>query len=98
MDIENIKTRLMQEYGYPAKGADLIVQQLTQLDHRLRDPFTRWWETGAEPAIEVEGYTLERLIIEQGMNPVASFLTLDWLLRDPGKAKASLRKGHDQVS
>lgn len=32
------------------------------------------------------------------MNEVAGFLTLDWLLREPEKAIASLKKGHDTIS
>ncbi len=31
------------------------------------------------------------------MKPPAALLTLDWLLREPDKAVASLRKGHDWV-
>ena len=42
------------------------------------------------PKLSIAGYTLQRLIDEHGMLPVAAFLTLDWLLRDPARATASL--------
>jgi hypothetical protein len=97
MDTEIIKGRLTKEFGYPPKGAELVAHQLLQLNPRLYDEFTIWWQNGIVPEIEIEGYTLKRLMNEHSMNPIASFLTLDWLLRDPEKAKASLEKGHDHV-
>lgn len=97
MDIEMMENRLRKEYGYPPKGAELVARQLSQLNPKLFDEFMRWWESGKIPEIEIEGYTLTRLMREHRMNPIASFLTLDWLLRDPEKAKASLEKGHDRI-
>ena len=48
--------------------------------------------------IEVEGFTVERLQNEHGMNLVASVLTLDYLERDPENALKSLSKGHDEIN
>jgi len=98
MEIEKIKSRLIQEFGYSEKGAELVTRQLLQLDPKLADAFARWWQDGNTTDIEIEGFTMQRLINEHDMNPIAAFLTLDWLIREPNKALISLAKGHDSVS
>lgn len=98
MEIEKIKSRLVQEFGYSEKGAELVARQLAQLDPKLADAFSRWWRDGSTTDIEIEGFTVQRLMNEHRMNPIAAFLTLNWLLREPNKALISLAKGHDSVS
>lgn len=98
MDRNTIVNRLEQEFGYPRQGAELVATRLESLRGPLRDAFVRWWESGTLPDLTIEGYTVERLMRDQRMNPIASFLTLDWLEREPEKAIASLKKGHDQIS
>jgi hypothetical protein len=63
----------------------------------VKDAFTTWWQDGTLPFLEVEDYSVSTLIEEHDMNPIAAFLTLDWLAREPHLAKKSLRKGHDYV-
>jgi hypothetical protein len=45
----------------------------------------------------VEGYSIERLMKEFGMNPIAAFLALDWLIRDPDTARALIKRGFDRI-
>jgi hypothetical protein len=70
---------------------------LSRLQPQLQEPFEHWFETGEFPTLEIEGYNADRLIGNMGMNMAATFLSLDWLLREPKSAKASLDKGHDHV-
>lgn len=98
MERTAIITRLEQDFKYPPQGAELVATRLAGLQGPLRDAFVRWWESGTLPDLTIGGYTVERLMREQRMNPIASFLTLDWLEREPEKAIASLKKGHDQIS
>lgn len=44
-----------------------------------------------------EGYTVKGLIKDYSMNPIAAYLTLDYLEKQPDEAKKSLKKGHDIV-
>ena len=97
MEIEQLMDRLTREYGYTARGAEIVVAQLQRLDPQLATEFEKWWGDGDTPEIEIEQYTFERLQREQDMNPIAAFLTLDWLLREPKKAKKTLTKGHDKI-
>lgn len=96
--LESLIPRLCYEFNYPENGARILVSKLIKCNPIIQNAFSIWWEKGIIPSeLEIEGYSMERLINEHGMNPIAAFLTLDWLLREPQKAKQSLQKGHDQV-
>jgi len=100
MDAQSLIPRLVAEFGYPQAGAQLVADKLADASPDIQDAFMRWWTTGRLPDpenLEIEGYTVQRLMEEHGMKPVAAFLTLDWLRREPEKARASLKKGHDWV-
>lgn len=98
MDSQAIVTRLTSEYGYSVSGAQVVADKLHTCDQTILRAFKEWWETGELPELTVEGYSVSKLIKEHNMKAPAAFLTLDWLLREPEKAKASLRKGHDKVT
>jgi hypothetical protein len=89
--------RLMAEFGYPRPGAELLAQKLVGMSDTVWRAFWAWWETGVLPDLAIEGYTVQRLLAEHNMKLIAAFLTLDYLCREPEKARASLRKGHDRV-
>jgi hypothetical protein len=95
---DDVITRLTDEFKYPAKGAQLVATKLQALTLEIRPYFEAWWFGGPIPDLQIEGFTVRKLMEEHGMNPIASFLTLDWLAREPEKALASLRKGHDKIS
>jgi hypothetical protein len=94
---QGIYKRLVDEYGYPPPGARVAAQRLAELSGAVREAFDHWWTSGEPPELEIGGFTLVRLAVEHGMNPIAAFLTLDWLARDPAAAHASLGRGHDQL-
>jgi len=81
--------RLQNELGYSADGASAVSNRIIQARKGVQAAFWRWWWTG-EMALTVEGYTPDRLVWDHGLTPIAAFLTLDWLLRDPDAAKISL--------
>jgi hypothetical protein len=89
--------RLQSEYGYPLKGAQLMAEKLVACQPVIKGAFMKWWQAGEFTPLEVEGYTWNQLMEKHGMKPLAALVTLDWLLREPEKAKQSLRKGHDFI-
>jgi len=95
---QEIKDRLVTEFGYPAIGADLITDKILNLQPELSQPFEEWWTTGDIPSLNIEGFSLEDLETNHSMNTIAAFLTLDWLIREPEKARTSLNRGHDHVN
>lgn len=94
---QELTGRLTSELSYTPAGAELIADKIESLQPRLREAFESWWETGELPAVEVEGYTVERLVREHSLKPLAALLTLDWLLREPRVAKATIERGHDRI-
>lgn len=97
MDTQTLIESLTQDYGYPPDGAALVADKITRLTAPVDQAFSAWWQTGQPPTIELQGYTVERLMNEHTMNAIAAFLTLDWLNREPDKALAALKKGHDWI-
>ena len=92
---KDIVNRLIVEFDYPEYGAVIAARKLLHLQGSIRLLFIDWWFQGKKPSLDVEGYTFESLTESYKMNPIAAFLTLDWLIREPERAKGSLRRGHD---
>ena len=97
LSLEFLVPRLIAEFGYPAEGARIVAEKIAACGPQVRAAFAMWWQTGELTDLEIEGYTVERLMAEHNMKPIAAFLTLDWLGREPEKARASLRRGHDRI-
>lgn len=89
--------RLMAEFNYPPKGAQIVADKLVACTSLIKEIFSHWWQTGELSNIQVEGYTIQQLIEQHSMKPIAAILTLDWLARDPVAAQASLKRKHDYV-
>ena len=94
---DELLKRLVDEFEYPAPRAESARKKLLELQPELRPAFERWWQTGEVPEVEIEEYTLDRLMIEFGMNPIAAFLSLDWLIRQPQQARQTLDRGFDRI-
>ena len=90
----NIRQLLVEEHGYPEKGAEIMAAKLDALTGTFRDALEKWMTTGeiASPG-EYHGYTIDRLMQEHRMNYPAAIATLDWIRRDGDKAVAMLRRG-----
>lgn len=89
---EQVRERLITEFGYPPEQAGITAEKLLHLESGLQTDFEEWWETGRLPETEVEGFTVKRLMEQRELNPVAAFLSLDWLLREPKIAKETLSR------
>ena len=92
MDRETIFA-LLKEEAYPAHMIENTVAKLERLQPSVASSFSTWINEGKIPEAVVEGFTYATLINDYGMTPIGAFLTLDWLVRDPQKASASLKKG-----
>jgi hypothetical protein len=97
LKLEELIERLKSDLGYSNQGAELVANKLNNLVPEIRSAFEYWWKTGEFSEITIEGYSLEVLMTQHRMNATAAFLTLDWLVREPDQAKASLRRGHDFI-
>ena len=92
MDKLRIKEELLKE-GYPDFMLENTIDKIVRLDPNISQTFVEWLDKGTEPRIEVEGFSYTLLKQMYGMKPIGIFITLDWLLREPEKAKESLAHG-----
>lgn len=86
-DVAQVKDRLTREFGYKGpKGfpIDYVYHDITQLDPILREPFLRFWNTRRyDPSIRVGRFTLGEVVWRARFEPLAAFLVLSDLARDP---------------
>lgn len=78
---------------YPDYMLDQTADKIERMDVRLKDAFEDWVNNDVTPSIVIEGWSYNLLIQKFNMRPVAAFLALDWLLRDPVKATNALKRG-----
>ena len=83
--------KILQEEEYPEFMFEKTIEKILKFNSKIKDSFEQWLKDGYFPAIEVEGYTLTQLMYEFSMKPVGAFITLDWLIREPKKAKLTLK-------
>ncbi|MCF0185546.1 MAG: hypothetical protein HUJ98_03545 [Bacteroidaceae bacterium] len=67
--------------------------KIMNLQPTVANAFDQWLNHGVNPDLSIEGYTFMHLVSKMNMQPIGAFLTLDWLMRDPDKAKLALTQG-----
>ena len=92
MDRERIKEILVEEQ-YPEYMVEKTADKIIAFAPIVADAFNGWWKSKRQPNITVEGFSFIDLVTKWGMKPVGAFITLDWLIREPKKAKIALNKG-----
>lgn len=97
MNRDEVISSLQSASGYTQAGAELMADRIIASAPSVRKAFVEWLGSGTLPTLSVEGFDVPRLMREHSMNVVAALVTLDWLLREPKRAIASLRRGHDRV-
>lgn len=93
LDIKVIRDRLVEDFDCKESQVDSVVEKIIKLAPDIYDAFESWFNTGVVKEIEVEGYTVDSLLRKKkSMNIVGAYLTLDWLRREPEKAKFALNR------
>ncbi len=91
--MEDIK-KVLIDRGYPENTAIQVAQKLTTLSGNLIDAASAWLETEVELEVASNGYSTKSLMKRfPGMTYPAALLTIDWLEREPEKAKSVIEKG-----
>jgi hypothetical protein len=72
---------------------DEIISSIEKADGRIRDAFDRYLLSEEKPELTIEGYSFDDLVNKRGVNPIAAFLTLNWLIKSPEQVRISLSKG-----
>jgi len=82
---------------YPDDKVGILLGSLNKMSPLIKFGLEEYLKNGSNLDINLLGYSINELTTKHGMNPFAAYLTLDWIVRDPEKATASLKKGHDFV-
>ena len=92
--MENQIKYLLIDRGYNERNAKLVAHELTLLAAPLQPLLSQWLDNEqCMVNYEAEGYTINVLMQKRGMTYPAALLTIDWLLKEPEKAKLSLSRG-----
>lgn len=91
------KIRAKYPDTYPGDKINTLISSLKEMSPVIKRGLASFLETGNHEEITLLGYSVEKLNKDAGMNEIAAYLTLDWIVREPDKAVSSLRRGHDVV-
>ena len=78
---------------YPDYMLEQTAGKVERMDERIKAAFEEWGDNDVIPTIEIEGWSYNKLVEKFKMRPVAAFLALDWLTREPEKAAKALKRG-----
>jgi hypothetical protein len=93
LDNKVVRERLIDDFDCKESQADGVVEKISKLAPDIYTAFESWFNTGVVKEIEVEGYTVAALRQKKkNLNIVGAYLTLDWLRREPEKAKYALNQ------
>ena len=92
MDRVRIKETLVEEQ-YPEFMIEKTADKIESFSPVVAKAFSYWCERKEDSNLVVEGFSFKDLISKWGMTPIGAFITIDWLIREPEKAKEALMKG-----
>ena len=90
--MKRIKQKLM-ERGYNEKQAIVTAKELLTIDEMLKGAISLWMDKDEETDFTIEGVCLLNLKAKFKMTYPAALLTMDWVIKEPEKAKNALIKG-----
>ena len=79
--------------GYPEFMHEKTLLKIKNFREQVSIAFKKWIIDHADPNITIEGYSYKYLVNTMKMQPIGAFITLDWLIRKPIKAKHALKQG-----
>jgi hypothetical protein len=83
---------------YSGESLSKVMSKIETMNPLLKESLIKYLKEDTLDEVNLLGYTVETLRDDYHMNEVAAFLTLDWIIREPDEAIASLQKGYDTVS
>lgn len=85
---------VLLERGYDEKSARLVAPELMALNHPLDAYLEKWMQNESDISdYDAHSYSIKQLMDERNMTYPAALLTMDWLMKEPEAAVASLKRG-----
>lgn len=80
--------------GYDEKSSQLVATELMTLKKPLDAYLGKWMQNESDISdYDAYGYSIKQLMEERNMTYPAALLTMDWLIKEPDAAIASLKRG-----
>lgn len=95
--MKELKFKIEKLNIYPEKNIDKVVTDIKNCDSTIYDAITNWLDTKAEINVTIDGVTYDSLKEVCQMNPIAAYLTLDWILRKKESALKILKKEYPKL-
>ena len=90
--MEKLKVALLSN-GYNEEQAKIAMEKLYNISSSLTQGLNEWANNGNEMDYTIEGIKLSDLKLQYKLTYPAALLTMDWLIREPEKALASIKRG-----
>lgn len=90
--MDTIKSILISR-GYNEPSSALLENKLSDIDPSLNGLLENWLINGEERDITISGISLIKLMNKFHMKYPAALLSMDWLIREPEKAKEAIEQG-----
>ncbi len=81
------------EEGYNSNEAEIVSEEIVKIDETLEPYFYEWWNKKPLSRIKINDISVQDLEEKFKLKPLATILTLDWLIKEPEKAKSALKYG-----
>lgn len=90
MNTNDIITILIQR-GYNKDRANLVANELVNIEPCLQEHINKWLTKGEETEIVYKDVSLKKLIKQNNLKYPAALLTIDWIYKDPESALSILK-------
>lgn len=88
MDKNNVTKVLTEREGYTQKRAVLLANECQNISEELLPLFEKWLQDASvKEDFIVQGYSLLNMMQQREMHYLAALLDMDWLIKEPEKAK-----------
>ena len=87
---DNEIVKIVENEQYPSSIIESTVEKILNFSPSTKASFIQWYKTGKLDDFQVEGYNIASLMKEEKLLLIGAYLMMDWLIKDPEKAKASL--------
>lgn len=93
-----LKNYMLDTLCYDESQAIKSIERLRRTDPEVLAAFISWFYTDKFPEKPLFGLNVRALSQHRNLDPVVTFLTVDWKAREPGEAARALSAPHDTIN
>lgn len=93
--MENMENKIRNLNIYSEENIEFLMGKIGETTPEIFMAISQWLETGKMTETIVEDIRFLDLVEKFKMNPIAAYLTLDWISRSPIEAKLAIKKEYE---